>query len=91
MTSAIWKTLFGQPDNPEDLQGPTSLSEDACADLVHSLLRLGYIADIATGADGKTFITHQQLQDDILLQLEKHNGTAFTLEQDDIHHCMENA
>lgn len=82
MTSAIWKTLFGQADNPEDLQGPASLSEDACADLVHSLLRLGYISDIATGADGKTFITHQQLQDDILFQLEKCNGTVSAQEQE---------
>ncbi|GJJ73820.1 E3 UFM1-protein ligase 1 [Entomortierella parvispora] len=80
MTSAIWKTLFGQADNPDDLQGPASLSEDACADLVHSLLRLGYINDIATGADGKTFITHQQLQDDITLQLEKHNGRVSILD-----------
>ncbi|KAG0056922.1 E3 UFM1-protein ligase 1 [Gryganskiella cystojenkinii] len=80
MTNAIWKTLFGPGDSPEDLHGPDKLSEDACGDLVQSLIRLGYISDIVTGADGRTFITHQQLQEDILLQLNKRHGRVSTLE-----------
>ncbi|KAG0208849.1 hypothetical protein BGX33_005995 [Mortierella sp. NVP41] len=80
MTTAIWKTLFGQADNPEDLQGPASLSEEACGDLIHSLAHLGYLCDIATSLDGRAFITHDQLDSDILAQLDKRNGRVSVLD-----------
>jgi hypothetical protein len=82
MSNALWKTLFGPGDNPEDLQGPDHLSEEACGDLVQSLIRLGLISDIATGSDGRTFITHQQLQEDILHQLEKQHGRVSAKDKD---------
>lgn len=75
MTTTIWKTLFGQADNPDDLKGQASLSEEACGDLIHSLARLGYLSNIATSLDGKAFITHEQLDSDILSHLDKRNGT----------------
>ncbi|KAF9920129.1 E3 UFM1-protein ligase 1 [Linnemannia zychae] len=80
MTTTIWKTLFGQADNPEDLKGQTSLSEEACGDLIHSLTRLGYLSNIVTSLDGNTFITHDQLDNDILSQLEMRNGRVSVLD-----------
>lgn len=76
MTTTIWKTLFGQPDNPDDLRGQATLSEDACGDLIHSLARLGYLPNIANSLDGKSFITHDQLDTDILSLLDKRSGTG---------------
>lgn len=76
MTATIWKTLFGQADNPDDLKGQATLSEDACGDLIRSLARLGYLPNIANSLDGKTFITHDQLDTDILSLLDKCNGTV---------------
>ncbi|KAG0328304.1 E3 UFM1-protein ligase 1 [Dissophora globulifera] len=79
MVRALWDTLFGIRDSPEDLQGPASLSEEACGDLVHSLVRLGFLTNMAHSLDGKSFITHEQLAKDILLQLDKHNGRVSLL------------
>ncbi|KAF9115915.1 E3 UFM1-protein ligase 1 [Mortierella sp. AM989] len=73
MSSTIWTSFFGTRDDPEDLNGPSNLSEDACGDLVHSLVRLGYLSNIVTSLDGKSFITHEQLAKDIMNQLEKSN------------------
>lgn len=75
MTSSIWTSIFGTGIRQEDLKGPASLSEDACNDLVHSLVRLGYLSDITTSLDGKTFITQEQLTKDIVSLIEKRNGT----------------
>ncbi|KAG0092592.1 E3 UFM1-protein ligase 1 [Podila epicladia] len=80
MTSSIWTSIFGTGISQEDLKGPTSLSEDACNDLVHSLVRLGYLSDIATSLDGKTFITQEQLTQDITSLLNKRNGRVSLLE-----------
>ncbi|KAG0368079.1 hypothetical protein BC939DRAFT_468738 [Gamsiella multidivaricata] len=80
MASAIWKTFFGTRDNPEDLLEPASLSEDACGSLVHSLVRLGYLANISLSLDGKSFITHEQLIQDILIQLKKRHGRVSLLD-----------
>ncbi|KAG0337521.1 E3 UFM1-protein ligase 1 [Podila horticola] len=80
MTSSIWTSIFGTGISQEDLNGPTSLSEDACNDLVHSLVRLGYLSDIATSLDGKTFITQEQLTKDITSLLDKRNGRVSVLE-----------
>ncbi|KAF9147307.1 E3 UFM1-protein ligase 1 [Linnemannia schmuckeri] len=80
MTTTIWKTLFGQTDNPDDLKGQATLSEEACGDLVHSLIRLGYLSNIATSLDGKTFITHDQLDADIFSLLDKRNGRVSVLD-----------
>jgi hypothetical protein len=70
----IWENLFGARDNPEDFAEPTHLSEEACGDLIHSLVRLGYLANVSHSLDGTSFITQEHLSRDILLQLEKHNG-----------------
>ncbi|KAG0030809.1 E3 UFM1-protein ligase 1 [Podila clonocystis] len=80
MTSSIWTSIFGTGFSQDDLKGPASLSEDACNDLVHSLVRLGYLGDIATSLDGKTFITQEQLTKDITSLLEKRNGRVSILE-----------
>ncbi|KAK3834016.1 MAG: hypothetical protein J3R72DRAFT_227813 [Linnemannia gamsii] len=80
MTTTIWKTLFGQPDNPDDLKGQETLSEEACGDLIHSLARLGYLSNIATSLDGKSFITLDQLDSDILSELDKRNGRVSVLD-----------
>ncbi|KAG0286578.1 E3 UFM1-protein ligase 1 [Linnemannia gamsii] len=80
MTTTIWKTFFGQADNPDDLKGQASLSEEACGDLIHSLARLGYLSNIATSLDGKAFITHEQLDSDILSLLDKRNGRVSVLD-----------
>ncbi|KAG0071575.1 hypothetical protein BGZ89_010178 [Linnemannia elongata] len=80
MTTTIWKTLFGQPDNPDDLRGQATLSEDACGDLIHSLARLGYLPNIANSLDGKSFITHDQLDTDILSLLDKRSGRVSVLD-----------
>ncbi|KAF9276248.1 E3 UFM1-protein ligase 1 [Mortierella alpina] len=80
MASTLWKTLFGAADNPEDLRSPTSLSDEACGDLVHSLVRLGYLVNVAASLDGKSFITHEQLRKEIALQLEKRNGRVSLLD-----------
>ncbi|KAG9071153.1 hypothetical protein KI688_008696 [Linnemannia hyalina] len=80
MTTTIWTTLFGQPDNPDDLKGQPTLSEDACGDLIHSLARLGYLSNIATSLDGKSFITHDQLDTDILSLLDKRSGRVSVLD-----------
>ncbi|KAG0026983.1 E3 UFM1-protein ligase 1 [Podila clonocystis] len=80
MTSSIWTSIFGTGISQDDLKGPSSLSEDACNDLVHSLVRLGYLGDIATSLDGKTFITQEQLTKDITSLLEKRNGRVSILE-----------
>ncbi|KFH68620.1 hypothetical protein MVEG_05430 [Podila verticillata NRRL 6337] len=80
MTSSIWTSIFGTGISQEDLKGPASLSEDACNDLVHSLVRLGYLGDIATSLDGKTFITQEQLTKDITSLLEKRNGRVSILD-----------
>ncbi|KAF9575107.1 E3 UFM1-protein ligase 1 [Mortierella alpina] len=79
MASTLWKTLFGTADNPEDLKCPASLSDEACGDLVHSLVRLGYLAHVTTSLDGRSFITHEQLRKEIALQLEKRNDLPKTL------------
>ncbi|KAF8948366.1 E3 UFM1-protein ligase 1 [Haplosporangium gracile] len=80
MTTTIWKTLFGQTDNPDDLKGQATLSEEACGDLIHSLARLGYLSNIATSLDGETFITHDQLDADILSLLDKRNDRVSVLD-----------
>ncbi|KAF9334759.1 E3 UFM1-protein ligase 1 [Podila minutissima] len=80
MTSSIWTSIFGTGISQEDLKGPASLSEDACNDLVHSLVRLGYLSDIATSLDGKTFITQEQLTQDITSVLNKRNGRVSLLD-----------
>ncbi|KAI1311327.1 E3 UFM1-protein ligase 1 [Mortierella claussenii] len=80
MTSTIWTTFFGARDSPEDLQGPASLSETACGDLVRTLVRLGYLSNIVTSLDGNTFITHEQLTRDILAQLEERHGRVSLLD-----------
>ncbi|KAF9544107.1 hypothetical protein EC957_012402 [Mortierella hygrophila] len=80
MTTTIWTTLFGQPDNPDDLKGQATLSEDACGDLIHSLTRLGYLSNIATSLDGKSFITHDQLDTDILSLLDRRSGRVSVLD-----------
>jgi len=71
---SLWESFFGVRDSPEDIDGPASLSEDVCGDLVHSLVRLGYLANISHSLDGKSFITQEHLSQDILLQLGKRNG-----------------
>lgn len=73
-SKSLWESFFGVRDSPEDVQGPASLSEDACGDLVHSLARLGYLNNISHSLDGKSFITQERLSQDILLELEKRNG-----------------
>ncbi|KAG0203876.1 E3 UFM1-protein ligase 1 [Mortierella sp. GBA30] len=78
--AAIWNTLFGAADNPDDLNGPLSLSDDACGDLVHSLIRLGYLANVVTSLDGKSFITYEQLRKEMMIQLEKSNGRVSLLD-----------
>ncbi|KAF9902565.1 E3 UFM1-protein ligase 1 [Linnemannia zychae] len=80
MTATIWKTLFGQADNPDDLKGQDTLSEEACGDLIHSLARLGYLNNIVTSLDGKAFITLDQLDGDILSELDKRNGRVSALD-----------
>ncbi|KAG0280135.1 E3 UFM1-protein ligase 1 [Linnemannia exigua] len=80
MTTTIWKTLFGQADNPDDLRGQDTLSEEACGDLIHSLARLGYLSNIATSLDGKAFITLDQLDSEILSELDKRNGRVSVLD-----------
>ncbi|KAF9956026.1 E3 UFM1-protein ligase 1 [Mortierella alpina] len=80
MASTLWKTLFGAADNPEDLKSPASLSEEACGDLIHSLVRLGYLDHVTTSLDGKSFITHEQLRKEITLQLEQRNGRMSLLD-----------
>ncbi|KAG0255786.1 E3 UFM1-protein ligase 1 [Mortierella polycephala] len=80
MTSTLWKNLFGQVDNPDDLRYPSSLSDDACGNLVHSLVSFGYLTKVATSLDGKSFITDDQLRIDILAQLESRNGRVSLLE-----------
>lgn len=72
---SLWESLFGVRDSPEDFLEPARLSEDACGDLVHSLVRLGYLTNVSHSLDGKSFITQEHLSQDILLQLEKRNGT----------------
>ncbi|KAF9990598.1 E3 UFM1-protein ligase 1 [Mortierella antarctica] len=79
MASTFWKTLFGTANNPEDLKSPASLSDEACGDLVHSLVRLGCLVNVAASLDGKSFITHEQLRKEIALQLEKRNDLPKTL------------
>ncbi|KAF9585025.1 E3 UFM1-protein ligase 1 [Lunasporangiospora selenospora] len=74
MAQALWKTFFGASDPEEDLRGPTNLSEDACNDLVKSLVQLGLIPNISTSLDGKAFITHEKLTEEILLELELRNA-----------------
>ncbi|KAF9426657.1 E3 UFM1-protein ligase 1 [Podila epigama] len=80
MTSSIWTTFFGQGISQEDLKGPASLSEDACQDLINSLVRLGYLGEVATSLDGKSFITHDQLTTDIKGHLDSLNGRVSVLD-----------
>ncbi|KAF9946479.1 E3 UFM1-protein ligase 1 [Mortierella alpina] len=80
MATTLWKTLFGTANNPEDLKSPASLSDEACGDLVHSLVRLGYLVKVVASLDGKSFITHEQLRKEIALQLEKRNGRISLLD-----------
>ncbi|KAF9131256.1 E3 UFM1-protein ligase 1 [Mortierella sp. 14UC] len=80
MTATIWKTLFGQADNPDDLKGQDTLSEEACGDLIHSLARLGYLNSIVSSLDGKAFITLDRLDSDILSELDKRNGRVSVLD-----------
>ncbi|KAG0242331.1 hypothetical protein B0O80DRAFT_437891 [Mortierella sp. GBAus27b] len=77
---SIWENLFGARDNPEDFAEPASLSEEACGDLIHSLVRLGYLANVSHSLDGTSFITQEHLSRDILLQLEKRNGRVSMLD-----------
>ncbi|KAF9434090.1 E3 UFM1-protein ligase 1 [Entomortierella beljakovae] len=80
MSSVIWNTLFGARDDPEDLKGPSKLSEEACGDLVQSLVRLGYLSSIAPSLDGNSFFTHEQLSKDISTLLEMRNGRVSLLD-----------
>ncbi|KAF9363421.1 E3 UFM1-protein ligase 1 [Mortierella sp. NVP85] len=77
---SLWESFFGVRDSPEDIGGPASLSEDACGDLVHSLVHLGYLTNISHSLDGKSFITQEHLSQDILLQLGKRNGRVSVLD-----------
>ncbi|KAF9982016.1 E3 UFM1-protein ligase 1, partial [Modicella reniformis] len=77
---SFWGALFGVRDNPEDMMGPTRLSEDACEDLVQNLVRLGYLTNVSNSLDGRSFITHEHLAQEILLQLEKRNGRISVLD-----------
>ncbi|KAF9206546.1 E3 UFM1-protein ligase 1 [Haplosporangium sp. Z 27] len=78
--TTIWNSLFGISENQKDLESPPNLSEDACGDLVHSLIRLGYLSNIIPSLDGKSFITHEQLTKDIVIQLENRNGRISLLD-----------
>ncbi|KAG0336879.1 E3 UFM1-protein ligase 1 [Podila humilis] len=80
MAASLWSAIFGHAISKEDLTGPEALSEDACDDLVHSLVRLGYLTNILTSLDGKVFITQEQLTFDIVDLLKTRNGRVSVLD-----------